>query len=793
MGSGNWSDPATWPSGQVPSAGDQVIIESNMRVVLDVSPPALRSLTIDGTLSFAEADLELTTEWILVHGEMHIGSEQNPFQHAATVTLSDDFPDESIGVMGDRGIMVMGGELHLHGSRTHTWTKLSQTANAGSSRIEVLNADGWQLGDEVVLASTDFAPEQTEKRVISGIDGNSVEFSSPLNFMHFGEVTEGVDERGEVGLLTRNIRIQASADAESSYFGGHVAVMAPGGLYISGVEFYRMGQHLKLGRYPVHWHVRGDADGQYVKNSSVHHSFNRCVTVHGTQNVLVENNVTYNTVGHCFFLEDGAETGNSFIHNLGMRTKCHPTRSCQPFFQQASDVLIPSDNNAATFWITNPDNIYRDNVAAGAEEIGFWIALPEHPTGAFEGTEEGAAIWPRRTNIREFSGNVAHSNYDGLMFDRGPNPDGTFDIPGNDHTAYENPADTNSARLTTRLENFTAYKNNNNGVWARGSNHEFSDFKLADNAIGFTHASGSSLLIDSLIVGESDNIGNPSRQAERDYGRSLPHYRADYPIHGYEYYDFTNGFSNVTFRNFQSNTTRDAGAISYLFFSDFGISTNNSAEAAVFDNAKPVFFPNMRSEWALEDSGKDGYKGAIFHDKDGSVGGIADAFIVINNPVFLDAAACTVYSEWNAAVCSGNYGRIGFNNNYFGGNSSEDPGLITLSRNGAELTVSGASFGGLSGKETTLRFGTEITVTTENTVNTLTISLREGSQNDWVILQLPSFTSASTGTEAASLTALRESASNAFYLDADTLYVKLFAGNGFFSGSVNLCTAATCN
>ncbi len=50
--------------------------------------------------------------------------------------------------------------------------------------------------------------------------------------------------------------------------------------------------------------------------------------------------------------------------------------------QNAKDILIPSDNTVATFWITNPDNIYSDNVAAGSEQIGFWFALPEQPTGA---------------------------------------------------------------------------------------------------------------------------------------------------------------------------------------------------------------------------------------------------------------------------------------------------------------------------------------------------------------------------------------------------------------------------
>ena len=50
--------------------------------------------------------------------------------------------------------------------------------------------------------------------------------------MHFGKITFGVDERGEVGLLTRNIRIQASADAEQNYFGGHVMAMASGQMYV---------------------------------------------------------------------------------------------------------------------------------------------------------------------------------------------------------------------------------------------------------------------------------------------------------------------------------------------------------------------------------------------------------------------------------------------------------------------------------------------------------------------------------------------------------------------------------
>ncbi len=203
-------------------------------------------------------------------------------------------------------------------------------------------------------------------------------------------------------------------------------------MFVDGVELNRMGQNMHLARYPIHWHLIGDAQGQYIKNSAIHDTYSRCVTVHGTNYLDVENNVTYNNIGHCFFLEDGVEHGNQFVHNLGILTKCHPDAPCVPTNlaaagesraaggngQNAKDILIPSDNTASTFWITNPDNIYRDNVAAGSDANGFWMSLPEHPTGKFEGTEISAKTWPRRTPFREFKGNVAHSNYDSFMFDR---------------------------------------------------------------------------------------------------------------------------------------------------------------------------------------------------------------------------------------------------------------------------------------------------------------------------------------------------------------------------------------
>jgi cell migration-inducing and hyaluronan-binding protein len=613
-------------------------------------------------------------------------------------------------------------------------------------------------------------------------------------------------------------------------------------MFVEGVELNRMCQNMHLARYPIHWHLIGDAQGQYIKNSAIHDTYSRCVTVHGTNYLDVENNVTYNNIGHCFFLEDGIEHDNQFVHNLAVLTKCHPDAPCVPtnlapfgltgasnFYtagQDAKDILIPSDNTASTFWITNPDNIYRDNVAAGSDATGFWFAFPEHPTGKFEGTEISKNTWPRRMKFREFKGNVSHSNFDSFMGDRAPRADGHFAVGG--YIALSDPTNANSPQVESVVEDFTSYKNRNSGIWARGEMHLYKNLKMADNGIGFTHASGNSgrsaytsRVVDSRFVGETENIGNPATPAEKAYGRSLPEPQIpDFPIRAYEFYDYHHELVNDTFVNYQDNATRKTGAISYLMFTSFGMSSNNTVERAKFINAKPAYFPPMENRWSNDDYGSSSFRSSVFHDLDGSVGGVPNSFILINDGVAIDEA-CEVKPTWNAAVCKGDVGRVNIGAGGGGGGrgagaAKGGPGGPGAAKGGAPVALAGgpgAAKGGAgaakggpggpgaakgpvvgprngtsgpaqplitlsrNGKDfpyyaaTNVRAGTEVKVTTERP--SVNLSVSELEKDSWVIFELPGFTTAASGAEQSSLDALRKATATSYFKGNGSLWVKL--------------------
>ena len=68
---------------------------------------------------------------------------------------------------------------------------------------------------------------------------------------------------------------------------------------------------------------------------------------------------------------------------------------------------VETDKAVATFWITNPPNIFVDNIVAGAHHFGFWFELMKR--GAKKDSPQFAHINPMRDPITEFRGNEVHS------------------------------------------------------------------------------------------------------------------------------------------------------------------------------------------------------------------------------------------------------------------------------------------------------------------------------------------------------------------------------------------------
>ena len=166
---------------------------------------------------------------------------------------------------------------------------------------------------------------------------------------------------------------------------------------LSGVQVFRGGQAGVLARYPIHFHFANDtSERAFIKDCTVHESYQRCFTIHHTDSLLIQRNVGYKARGHCFFLEDGIETNNKFYWNLGMQT-------LTPFSD--TEQLIPTDDDPAVFWVTNPNNTFVSNVAAGGRSHCWWIALPVNPMGP----SATPTMCPRRTPLQYFAHNKAHS------------------------------------------------------------------------------------------------------------------------------------------------------------------------------------------------------------------------------------------------------------------------------------------------------------------------------------------------------------------------------------------------
>ena len=444
-----WSSPFTWGGGPLPQEGEFVVIPRGQTLLLDVNTPILSYILIQGgQLIFdpekGDNEVSLHTQGGLITsgGRLQIGTEEEPYLAKTQLVLYGHVLSTEIPVYGAKTLALREGVIDMHGKPINvTWTRLAKTAEAGDNQIELQDYVDWEVGGKIVLASTSFSQRENEEHTIGGItagtSGSIVTLQMPLEYQHISvqQTIAGryIDTSGEVGYLTRNILVRGNNNEEwigqadacetefrpgqfavqscflgrfgpetlSDQFGSQIMIHGPDfatpeRTYVQArfeyVEVTHAGQAFRLGRYPIHFHLNGNVSGSYVRGCGIHHTFNRAVTIHAVDHLLVEKNVAYNILGHAYFLEDGIEKHNIIQDNLGI-------------FVRGSSSLLNVDITPATFWAVNPTNTIRRNAAAGGTHFGFWYRLPQHPTGP----SADNSICPRKQRVEEFSDNTAHS------------------------------------------------------------------------------------------------------------------------------------------------------------------------------------------------------------------------------------------------------------------------------------------------------------------------------------------------------------------------------------------------
>ena len=106
-----WSDPSTW-NGKMPSKGSHVLIPDGRLIVLDVNPPPLSMLQVDGVLIFANQDIELSVNALFLRGSLQIGSPSAKYEKQALIRINkpDQKQKSKFGMF-----MLSGGQFDIHG------------------------------------------------------------------------------------------------------------------------------------------------------------------------------------------------------------------------------------------------------------------------------------------------------------------------------------------------------------------------------------------------------------------------------------------------------------------------------------------------------------------------------------------------------------------------------------------------------------------------------------------------------------------------------------------------------
>ncbi|XP_053374772.1 cell migration-inducing and hyaluronan-binding protein-like [Mercenaria mercenaria] len=537
--------------------------------------------------------------------------------------------------------------------------------------VEVIDdVTTWRPGDTIVIASTDYDWKQAEKReIVFCPDCNrfQVRINAPVNFMHFGKILHNaVDMRAEVALLSRKVVIRGEMEPEcpnfnnncnyeevrgKDTFGAHTKVLKGyQNVHIENIEIYNAGQHTDLGRYPFHFHLcLGRKPGEsvpYIRGCSIHDAYARCVTIHGSHGVMVMDNTCYYHMGHGYFLEDGGEINNTFDGNLAISTL------------KGTGQLEPSDTRPAAFWITNPLTYVINNNAAGGEGTGIWVICPLEPLPPSRELNIMKPYEARKTNLLQFTNNVAHSNkFNGIHIG------GRIEESRETHCCniwqpLLDPKVNTSVPINVYFKYLTGYKNGKFNIWIEGSLLQISKISVADSTNGIMVSNEKLLdhagtLSESVIIGDSENIGEPTP----GYNRSVVN--PDLPHSGVSIWRGPNRYYNIWFDGFRTDNNFDNAAIMKKRGDRYFFSVTNSFKNILFayDDAEGGNYAmsGIKTDPGWEKQ-RDGEIGAGFTWYQNTTNGVERWYVVKPDGFSAAGADCRLRQNWRMAMCKTKYG-----------------------------------------------------------------------------------------------------------------------------------------
>jgi hypothetical protein len=561
------------------------------------------------------------------------------------------FVNGRLSIIGAKGVETMptpgvswthlrcpAGPIEAYGAGNGLAAPVQGAAGACPGDAVTLAIQGkvdWAQNDWIVVGGTGYADDQAEFVKIGTITPNGgntdITLTTPLLHYHFGGVSPnsatgsciagdgktieppsfcagakrnyGVDERAEVGLISRNVRLsgrqawEANATYETGativatvsnqayvfqattgglsgstppafpasgtvtdnavtwtnegysnaagdlHWGGEIKLLAGAAaaksVTIEGAELEEFGKD-QLGSYPIHFHMVGTVPsvrdgGPIVAYNSIHHGYNKCITVHMTDGVAITGNVCARVVGHLFYLESGQETGNTFTSNLGLGamnnalsiapgelsifwngdnladSAARPLNYDEFNVPYTEDTTVPNRGPSSGFWISNANNNFIGNSIGGCQGsgVGYWYEESTvsqfEPFGTFQNNRVHGCQYGLLT-VDDLGNVVSGSTYGKTN----PTPHKGGGLFG---------AGAGGEDLIAVIKGITATRNRNRGVWVRPAWYHIVNARLAGNRDGASIVTGGGaegiapgvwgLISDSVIVGISRN--NPDR------------------------------------------------------------------------------------------------------------------------------------------------------------------------------------------------------------------------------------------------------------------------------------------